>query len=72
MFGLDLIFVAAGAALVAVVAAYIIGRRGGRKAEEVRQTEARQEAVETARDIDRALDGMTAEARREALARWVR
>lgn len=72
MFGLDLIFVAGGAALVAVVTAYVIGRRGGRKAEQARQAEARHEAVETARDIDRALDGMTAEERREALARWVR
>lgn len=62
--------IAAGAALAAFVGAYLRGRSAGRQSERDKQLRARQEARDTADQVDNDVGATPPVEAREALRKW--
>lgn len=64
--------IAAGAALAAFLGAYLKGRSAGKQSEQAKQLRERQEARDTADEVDSDVGAMPPDAAREALKKWGR
>lgn len=63
---------AAGAAVLAFMGVYLVGRRDGGQAAETKQTRRRVEAMREAQEVEDEINDMGADERRDALSRWMR
>ena len=63
---------AAGAAVLAFMGVYLLGRRDGGQAAETKQTRRRVEAMREAQEVEDEVNDMGADERRDALSRWMR
>ena len=64
--------IAAVAALAAFAGAYLKGKSAGKQGEQAKQLRGRQEARDTADEVDNDVGAMPPDAAREALKRWAR
>ena len=63
---------AAGAAVLAFMGVYLVGRRDGAQAADSKQTRRRVEAMREAQEVEDEINDMGADERRDALSRWMR